>query len=60
VATPAKLRIAVRPKAYAAPVDVVVTTRHRLIIAVAVVCITVFVSNHSPGRDDSRFANSST
>src|SRR5262249_53715026 len=58
VATPTKLRIAMWPKAYAAPVDVVVTTRHRLIIAVAVVCITVFVTDHSYARDDGRFANS--
>ena len=47
-----------RPKAYAAPVDVVVTARYRLTMAVAVVCITVFVPNHSHARDDGRFANS--
>ena len=45
-----------RPKAYA--VDVVVTMRYRLTIVVAVLCITVFVSNHSHARDDGRFANS--
>ena len=49
--------LAMRPK-YAAPVDVVVTTRYRLTMAVAVVCITVFVPNHSHARDDGRFANS--
>ena len=53
-----KLPIAMRSKAYAAPVDIVVAMRYRLIIAVAVVCITVFVPNHSLGRDDGRFANS--
>ena len=47
-----------RPKAYAAPVDVVVTTRYRLTMAVAVVCVTVFVPHHSHARDDGRFANS--
>jgi hypothetical protein len=47
-----------RPRAYAAPFDVVVTTRYRIVIAVAVVCITVFVPNHSHARDDGRFANS--
>ena len=47
-----------RPKAYAAPVDVVVTTRYRLTMAVAVLCIIVFVPNHSHTRDDGRFANS--
>ena len=47
-----------RPKAYAAPLDVVVTTRYRLTMAVAVLCITVFVANHSHARDDGRFANS--
>ena len=47
-----------RPKACAAPVDVVVITRYRLTMAVAVVCITVFIPNHSHARDDGRFANS--
>ena len=47
-----------RPKAYPALVNVVVTTRYRLTMAVAVVCITVFVPNHSDARDDGRFANS--
>ena len=47
-----------RLKACAAPVDVVVITRYRLTMAVAVVCITVFVPNHSYARDDGRFANS--
>ena len=47
-----------RPKACAAPVDVVVITRYRLTMAVAVVCMTVFVPNHSHARDDGRFANS--
>ena len=58
VATHLKLSIAMRPKAYAAPVDVVVTRRDRLTMAVAVVCISVFVPNHSRSRDDGRFANS--
>ena len=49
--------LAMRPK-YAAPVDVVVTTRYRLTMAVTLVCITVFVPNHSYARDDGRFANS--
>ena len=47
-----------RLKACAAPVDVVVITRYRLTMAVAVVCITVFIPNHSHARDDGRFANS--
>jgi hypothetical protein len=47
-----------RLKAYAAPTDVMVTTRYRLTMAVAVVCITVFAPNHSHARDDGRFANS--
>ena len=47
-----------RLKAYAAPLDVVLTTGYRLITAVAVVCVTVFVPNHSHARDDGRFANS--
>jgi hypothetical protein len=53
-----KLSIAMRLKAYAAPLDVVLTTGYRLITAVAVVCVTVFVPNHSHARDDGRFANS--
>jgi hypothetical protein len=53
-----KLSVAMRPRAYAAPFDVVVTTRYRIVIAVAVVCITMFVPNRSDGRDDGRFANS--
>jgi hypothetical protein len=47
-----------RPRAYAAPVDVLVTRRYRLTTAVAVVCITVFAPNDSYARDDGRFANS--
>ena len=38
--------------------SMLVTTRHRLTMAVAVVCMTVFVPNHSHARDDGRFANS--
>jgi hypothetical protein len=53
---PYKTAYPMRPKAYAAPVDVVVTMRHRVIVAV--VCITVFVPSHSHARDDGRFANS--
>jgi hypothetical protein len=47
-----------RPKAYMAAVDVVVATRFRLTMAVAVVCMAVFVPNHSHARDGGRFANS--
>ena len=48
-----------RPKAYAAPVDVLVTGAYRLTMAVvAVGCIIVLVPNHSHARDDGRFANS--
>ena len=47
-----------RTKAYAAPVYVVVTTGYQLTMAAAVVCITIFVPNHSHARDDGRFANS--
>jgi hypothetical protein len=54
----AKLSIAMRRKVHAAPVDVMVTTGYRFTVAVAVVCITVFVPNHSHARDDGRFANS--
>jgi hypothetical protein len=46
-----------RPE-YTAPVDVMEITRYRLTMAVAVVCITVFVPAHSYARDDDRFANS--
>ncbi len=38
--------------------DVVVTTMYKLTVAVAVLCVTVFVPNHSYARDDGRFANS--
>jgi hypothetical protein len=41
-----------------APVDVVVSTTSRLTMTVALLCITVFVPNHSYARDDGRFANS--
>jgi hypothetical protein len=54
----AKLFIAMRPRAYAAPVDVVVTTTYRVTVAVAVVCSIVFAPTHSSARDDGRFANS--
>ena len=47
-----------RQKAYAAAINVVVSTRYRLTMAVAIVCITAFVPNHSYTRDDGRFANS--
>jgi len=48
-----------RPKAYAAPVDVLVTGAYRLtMVVIAVGCITVLVPNHSHARDDGRFANS--
>jgi len=47
-----------RLKAYATPIDVVVTTSYRLTMAIAVVYIAVFVPNPSHARDDGRFANS--
>ena len=58
VATGAEVSIAMRPKAYAEPVNVVLTTMCRLTISAAVVCITMFVPNQSHARDDGRFANS--
>ena len=47
-----------RPKAYAAPVDVLVTGAYRLTMAVVAVGCIVLVPNHSHARDDGRFANS--
>jgi hypothetical protein len=47
-----------RPHAHATAGDVVVTTMHKLTVAVAVLCVIVFGPNHSHARDDGRFANS--
>jgi hypothetical protein len=47
-----------RPNTNAAAVDAVVTTLDRLTVAVVILCITLFVPNHSFARDDGRFANS--
>ena len=43
---------------HTALVDIAVIMMGRLTIAIAVVCITAFVPNHSYARDDGRFANS--
>ena len=45
-----------RPRVHA-PAGVV-TTMYKLTVAVAVLCVTVFVPTHSYARDDGRFANS--
>ena len=58
MATHRKTVYRMRLKAYAPPIDFVVTTGCRLTMAVAVVCFTVFVPNHSHARDDGRFTNS--
>jgi hypothetical protein len=47
-----------RPNTNAAAVDALVTTLDRLTMAVVILCITLFVPNHSFARDDGRFANS--
>jgi hypothetical protein len=47
-----------RTNTNAAAVDAVVTTLDRLTMAVVILCITLFVPNHSFARDDGRFANS--
>src|SRR5215469_9481097 len=47
-----------RLEAYAAAINVVVTTRNRLTTAAAIVSITAFVPDQSYARDDGRFANS--
>jgi hypothetical protein len=49
-----ELLIEMRPSAHATAVDAVVTTMYRLTAAVAVVCTTVFASNHLYARDDQR------
>jgi len=38
--------------------DVVVTTMHKLAVALTALCVTVVVPHHSYARDDGRFANS--
>jgi hypothetical protein len=43
---------------HTALVDIAVIMMGRLTIAIAVVCITAFVPNHSYARDDGRFTNS--
>ena len=46
------------PNAHAAAVNAVVTTTCRLTVGVVILCIIVFLPNHSYARDDGRFANS--
>jgi hypothetical protein len=53
-----KLPLEMRTNTNAAAVDAVVTTLDRLTMAVVILCITLFVPNHSFARDDGRFANS--
>ena len=38
--------------------DVVVTTMHKLAVALTALCVNVVVPHHSYARDDGRFANS--
>ena len=54
----AKPPIEMWPNAHAAAVNAVVTTTCRLTVGVVILCIIVFLPNHSYARDDGRFANS--